>query len=63
MKTIVTMRHMRQLGYCSAGVRRFFEKHNFSYSDFLKNGIDADKLAGTGDQMAIDVSELAKNGR
>lgn len=60
---IITMRHMRQCGYCSRGVRTFFDRHGFDWSDFLKNGIDEKYLLNTNDQMAIKVVELANNGQ
>lgn len=60
---IVKMVHMRQLGYCSAGVRTFFQKHDLDYSGFLQDGIDARLLAATGDGMALRVIEEAARGQ
>ncbi|QNN97194.1 hypothetical protein P9A51_gp39 [Xanthomonas phage Xp12] len=62
-RAVVRMEHMRRLGYCSAGVRSFFQRHGLDYSAFLRDGIDADKLAETGDGMALAVVEESKNGR
>lgn len=61
MSVIVRMAHLRRLGYCGSGVRVFFEKFNLDYSDFLKNGIDADTLlqACNNDYMAVRAVEVA----
>lgn len=48
---------------CSRGTRAFFEKHGFDWSQFLKHGIAAEKLAATGDAMALKVVEVATHGR
>ena len=57
---IITMRHLRQVAYCSSGGRLFFERHNLDWSDFLKNGISSDRLAATKDAMAMKVIEAAR---
>lgn len=61
-KTIVRMEHIRKAKMCSEGARRFWKRHNLDWSDFLSNGIDADVLAATGDALALQVIEVAKNG-
>lgn len=57
---IVIQKDMRALQYCSRGVRDFFKRHDLDYSDFLKNGIPAEKLLETGDAMAQAVVEVAR---
>lgn len=57
---IVRMEHMRKAQFCSSGVRAFFKRHDLDWSDFLKNGIPAEKLAATGDAMALQVIEVAR---
>jgi hypothetical protein len=61
--TIVRMVHIRQAKMCSSGAREFFARHGLNWQDFLKNGIDAEKLRATGDAMAIQVAKVAENGR
>lgn len=56
----VTMRHIRKAKMCSRGTRVFFQRHGLDYTDFLRNGIDAEKLAATGDAMALKVVEVAR---
>lgn len=60
---IVRMRHIREARMCSSGARAFFERHGLDWVQFLKHGIEADKIASTGDAMALAVVEVAKNGR
>lgn len=61
--TIVKMEHMRRLGYCSSGVRAFFQRHGLDYPGFLREGIPAERLAETGDGMALVVIEEAARGQ
>lgn len=57
---VVRMEHMRKARMCSRGVREFFVQHELDWSDFLKNGIPASRLAATGDAMALRVVEVAR---
>lgn len=58
--TLVTMTHIRQAKLCASGAREWFRSHNFSWSDFLENGMDADILETTGDPLAFRVTEFAR---
>lgn len=60
---VVRMAHLRRLGYCSSGVRAFFERHELDYPAFLRGGIDEATLAATGDGMALAAIEEARDGR
>lgn len=62
-ETIVTLADIRVLKYCSGGARRFFQRHQLSWSDFLENGIPASELEKTGDAMAIKAIEVARGRR
>lgn len=55
---IITMTDIRRAKMCSRGARDFFIKHDLDWSLFLKEGIEAEKLIGTGDAMAIKVVEV-----
>lgn len=57
---IITMRDIRAAKMCSRGTRAFFQRHGLDWTDFLKNGIPAEKLAATGDPMALQVVEVAR---
>ena len=50
-------------GYCARGTEAFFKKHDLDWLDFKENGIDAQKLVNTGDEMAIKLAERAGYGR
>ncbi len=59
----VKMRHIREARMCSKGARAFFDAHGLDWQEFLREGIDSDKLEATGDTMALNVVKVAKNGR
>jgi hypothetical protein len=60
---IVRMVHIRQAKMCSNGTRDFFNRHGLDWQEFLKEGVDAEKLRATGDAMALKVVKVAENGR
>lgn len=49
-------------GYCGTGMRRWFERYGLDFRTFLKDGIDEEVLAATGDAMALRVIEVKHNG-
>lgn len=55
----VEMRDLRAAKICGRGARKFFERHGLDWRKFVKDGIDADELVGTGDAMALHVVEVA----
>lgn len=57
---VIFMTDIRAASMCSRGARAFFIRNNLDWSDFLKNGIEGEKLSGTGDAMAIRVVEVAR---
>ncbi len=57
---IVRMKHIRQASLCSDGARGFWARHGLDWTDFLRNGIDAEKLLATGDAQAAKVVEVAR---
>jgi len=57
----IYIRHIRAAKYCrKEGVKPFFDAHHWDWSDFLANGIDAQKLIDTQDTMALNVVEIAQ---
>jgi hypothetical protein len=60
-EVIVKMEHCRSLRYCARGVRELFARYGLDFSDFLKNGIPADRLleATNNDGMCIAAVEVA----
>ncbi len=58
--TTVTHEDIRALKYCNRGARQFFERHGLDWSDFLVNGIGADRLRQIDDAMAAMAIERAE---
>lgn len=53
-KLIVTATHLQELGWCLVpGSRTWFESHGFDWREFIHNGIEAERLAATGDGFAL----------
>lgn len=57
---IVRMEHARSLGWCAKGGRAFAARHNLDWSEFLRNGLDAEVLLATGDGRMVELVEHAK---
>ncbi len=49
---IITRADLHDIRYCFKGARKFFAKHSLDWQDFVKNGIEAEKLLATKDAMA-----------
>ena len=54
---------LRKAKMCARGSRAFFLSQGWDWQDFLKNGRDAQDFINTNDAMALQVVEVAKNGR
>lgn len=49
---LITMRDMRRVGFCAAGVEAFFMREGLDYLHFVRHGIDAQILLDTGSALA-----------
>jgi len=60
---IILVTDLRPLGYCLSGARLFFKKHGLDFRDFVRNGIDAQKLKRTtnNDDMCLKLIASAKS--
>jgi hypothetical protein len=58
--TIVRHCDLAASRFCNRGVRVFFERHGLDWSDFLKNGIDADLVRHIDDVMLVQALERAE---
>ena len=58
--TTVRIKHVRQAKLCASGTRVWFQRHGIDYTDFLKNGIDAEKILTLGDHFGNTVVALAQ---
>ena len=59
----IYMSDIRRAKMCSSGTRAFFLSQCWDWQDFLKNGRDAQDFINTKDAMALQVVEVAENGR
>lgn len=57
---IVTMSDVRGIRGCSRGARYFCQTHGIDWSDFLKNGVPAERLEATGDAQALRLTGYAR---
>ena len=57
---IIVLADCRKVFYCSKGIRVFCKKYKLDYIDFLKNGIEADKLLELNDSMANKIVEIKR---
>lgn len=56
----VQHRHLRELGYCNAGARRFCQRHGIDWRRLLTEGIPADEVERIDDAMAARVLQQAR---
>lgn len=59
-EAIATMRHVRELGFCSRGGREFFARYGLDWSAFLREGIAVSALEATGDGLMIKLAAHAR---
>lgn len=59
----IYMSDIRKAKMCSGGTRAFFLRQGWNWQDFLKNGRDAQDFINTKDAMALQVVEVARNGK
>lgn len=54
---IVTHLDAKAMGYCNAGLRRWFPRDGVTFEHFRQMGVTTDWLRATGDAMAIRLAE------
>ncbi len=54
---IATHLDAKALGYCNAGLRRWFPRDGVTFDLFRQQGVSTDWLRATGDAMAIRLAE------
>ena len=59
----IYMSDLRKAKMCARGSRAFFLSRGWDWQDFLKNGRDAQDFIDTKDAVALQVVEVAENGR
>lgn len=58
--TVVTMKDIRACRMCSGGTRDFFKRHDMDWNKFLAEGLPESEFIRTGDAMAMQVVEKAR---
>lgn len=53
------LEHARQLGYCARGMRRWFDGREYSWQQFVEEGVPVEWLLAQDDAMARRVAEEA----
>jgi hypothetical protein len=48
---------------CIPGVRQFYRRHGIDFRKFIKEGTPAESLLATGDAMAAQLVEVARERR
>ncbi|MDL5036701.1 hypothetical protein QRD40_10115 [Comamonas sp. Y6] len=57
---IATHLDAKALGYCNAGLRRWFPRDGVTFDDFRQQGVTTGWLRATGDAMAIRLAEYVE---
>ena len=57
MTVIATHEDAKAMGYCNAGLRKWFPRDGISFDDFRRDGVTTDWLRATGDAMAMRLAE------
>lgn len=60
MQDFRTCRAFSARGFCAAGGRRMAETLGLDWGDFVRNGIDAEKLEATCDPFALALVKWAR---
>lgn len=56
----VHMRHVREAGLCSSGMRAWFARHGFDALDFIRHGVEIERLEATRDHFALRACAVAR---
>ena len=60
MTVIATHEDAKAMGYCNAGLRKWFPRDGVSFDDFRRYGVTTDWLRATGDAMAMRLAEAVE---
>lgn len=59
----IGMKDVRAQKWCASGAREFCQKHGIDWKEFRTEGVPVEVMEATGDSMALQLVEAAKNGR
>ncbi len=57
----VKLQHVRSLGYCLKGIKKFLIKHNLDWKTFLKEGLPEEIITNINDEMAAKAIEQMRS--
>lgn len=60
--TRFTITDARRAGFCVEGLREFAEKHNLSFYDFVRNGMDEQTLIDLGEEGIVEMINKSREG-
>lgn len=60
MTLIATHLQAKELGYCNAGLRKWFASRDVAYRTFLLNGVSVEWLRAQDDLMATKLADYAE---
>jgi hypothetical protein len=60
MTARVRMEDLRSLRYCAGGVRSWCQRYGFDLRQLCGEGLDADAVEATGDELGIRAAEAAR---
>ena len=60
MTIIATHDDAKALGYCNAGLRRWFPRDGVRFADFRRHGVTTAWLRATGDAMACRLADVVE---
>jgi hypothetical protein len=55
----ITMTELRELRYCASGAKAWCERYGFDFRELVRDGLDADAVAATGDYLGVQAAALA----
>lgn len=61
MSERITALDVQKAGYCLAGAKKWFERHEFDFREFIRDGVEVDKLPQD-DAMVVHVLKVKRGG-
>lgn len=55
----VTMAEIRELHFCASGARTWCARYGFDFRQLVQEGLDAEAVAATGDDLGMRAAALA----
>lgn len=56
----VTTAHLRELGWCVSGARKWCARNGISFDDFIRDGIPVSRVEACKDAMGLQMAAIAR---